>query len=139
MTSNFSGRDHLAQVHSDERLHPCDKCPSSFKSSRELSRHRDIHNPVTRFRCFVCGLGFGRRRDNCARHMRAQHSYMGEPFDLQKRYSCSGCPKSFPDMNAFERHNRKDHPCTPYEAIDGLEKYSLETDSEDDSTSPEFD
>ena len=56
----------------DEKKYVCTLCNESFKTMRNLRRHRLIHSGHKPFHCDICNRRFS-RRDNLSSHKRRTH------------------------------------------------------------------
>uniref|UniRef100_A0A1I8NT30 Uncharacterized protein n=1 Tax=Stomoxys calcitrans TaxID=35570 RepID=A0A1I8NT30_STOCA len=106
-------RNHIRKVHTNkgkdksakdsetlEGNYRCDKCPKTFATKRNLSKHSSVHKPKS-IECNICGKYFSRQRAMLA-HMAG---HIGE-----KTHTCSFCPKAFTRRPYLSQHMNASHP-----------------------------
>lgn len=103
--------------------HVCDVCNKTFKNSRNLVNHKNVHTGLKPFICDICTKGFN-QPTTLARHKvmhSAENPYVcgickkrfNQPFNLarhevihtdQKHYACDVCKKRFNQPSSLARH-----------------------------------
>ncbi|XP_042588761.1 PR domain zinc finger protein 15-like isoform X1 [Cyprinus carpio] len=84
-----------------KRVYQCCLCSKVFQNSSNLSRHIRSHGDKC-FKCDECDKMFS-RKESLKQHISYKHS-KNEP-DIEYRYKCSTCEKSFRVENALRFHN----------------------------------
>ncbi|XP_064208653.1 PR domain zinc finger protein 15 isoform X1 [Anguilla rostrata] len=84
-----------------KRVYQCSLCNKVFQNSSNLNRHVRSHGDKL-FKCDECDKMFS-RKESLKQHISYKHS-KNEP-DLEYRYKCLTCEKSFRVENALKFHN----------------------------------
>ncbi|XP_067288816.1 PR domain zinc finger protein 15 [Pseudorasbora parva] len=84
-----------------KRVYQCCLCCKVFQNSSNLNRHIRSHGDKC-FKCDECDKMFS-RKESLKQHISYKHS-KNEP-DVEYRYKCSTCEKSFRVENALRFHN----------------------------------
>ncbi|XP_016345893.1 PR domain zinc finger protein 15-like [Sinocyclocheilus anshuiensis] len=91
----------LRQGGDHKRVFQCCLCSKVFQNSSNLNRHIRSHGDKC-FKCDECDKMFS-RKESLKQHISYKHS-KNEP-DIEYRYKCSTCGKSFRVENALRFHN----------------------------------
>uniref|UniRef100_A0A673MBF0 PR domain zinc finger protein 15-like n=1 Tax=Sinocyclocheilus rhinocerous TaxID=307959 RepID=A0A673MBF0_9TELE len=91
----------LRQGGDHKRVYQCCLCSKVFQNSSNLNRHIRSHGDKC-FKCDECDKMFS-RKESLKQHISYKHS-KNEP-DIEYRYKCSTCEKSFRVENALRFHN----------------------------------
>ena len=91
---------HVKCVHSNVYSHVCETCGRSFKDSKGLYNHKQIHNNKN-FACETCGKRF--LRESALNSHRLIHSGV-------KPYACTICWAEFRMKKNLATHQRRKHP-----------------------------
>nr|XP_029716610.1 transcription factor Ouib-like [Aedes albopictus] len=84
--------------------HPCDFCPKSFDSARQLYSHALLHEG--KFACAKCGTNFHTPL-NLKRHNERYHAHGMD--ELSTIVKCEPCQRTFVDASAYRSHHTRIH------------------------------
>uniref|UniRef100_A0A8C1HS63 PR/SET domain 15 n=1 Tax=Cyprinus carpio carpio TaxID=630221 RepID=A0A8C1HS63_CYPCA len=91
----------LRQGGDHKRVYQCCLCSKVFQNSSNLNRHIRSHGDKC-FKCDECDKMFS-RKESLKQHISYKHSK--NESDIEYRYKCSTCGKSFRVENALRFHN----------------------------------
>uniref|UniRef100_A0A8C2FXG1 PR/SET domain 15 n=1 Tax=Cyprinus carpio TaxID=7962 RepID=A0A8C2FXG1_CYPCA len=95
----------LRQGGDHKRVYQCCLCSKVFQNSSNLNRHIRSHGNSTSDKCFKCDEcdKMFSRKESLKQHISYKHSK--NESDIEYRYKCSTCGKSFRVENALRFHN----------------------------------
>ena len=99
---------HSQIVHQEVKVYQCDICAAILRSKTGFDNHVNQHLAPKQVLCHLCGKAFDSKR-NCDRHVRKIHQKSIEERRKEKRFTCTGCNKQFPDRNLLIVHEQRKH------------------------------
>ena len=91
-----------------------DSINKGFVKSNHLKRHEEIHDPVKKYECTVCGKKFTGER-----HLVTHGKIHSKSYEAQ----CDICDKKFVQKFNMKLHMKKMHPEIVYDSKDLRKKY----------------
>lgn len=131
-------RNFHAKIHSDEKNYKCSfaKCEKSFKNSKQLKNHSQIHKAkrktkvkvniepdtesMKKIRCSECNKGFSSESGLYIHSM--------EHKTDEKRFNCKECEYSTNDHNSFRRH-KSQHSMVHHYKCPGCDYTSIQSNT----------
>ncbi|XP_029716286.2 zinc finger protein 37 [Aedes albopictus] len=113
-------KQHVRQVHTEERSNVCQLCGKSYKKRRDLNKHIEGHD---RRICSVCGKVFdtmyalkshmhvhaGNRCSFCNRSFKSEEELQAHSKLRGRAYQCELCCYSFNKAEFLSNHHRRNH------------------------------
>jgi KRAB domain-containing zinc finger protein len=89
-------KQHIRDVHADDRKFQCQLCSKSFKSEQTLKNHIQTHNKTVK--CSMCPILFP-RKGKLNHHVKHHHENPG-------RFECETCGKKFNEKIGLKSHQK---------------------------------
>ena len=118
--SNRELSHHTKRIHECSFSYMCDQCSKPFVDSYDLKRHiANIHATIKRFTCGICSKGFG-TRSHYVDHMTKVH-------DKKAKVACEYCGKMMYDKKVLKRHimNKHNRDSCPHQCPICLKKFPM--------------